>query len=79
MEIRMTITPEQRRRIESGQPVRIEDPQTHDAYVVLRADVYERMRAILEDGLDMAQVGTLVERAMAGEDAGDPLLDSYRR
>jgi hypothetical protein len=32
-----------------------------------------------EDGLDMKQVGALVEAAMGEEDADDPLLDSYQQ
>lgn len=38
------LTPEQRRLVEQAgdQPVRIEDPELHQAYVLVRADVYER-------------------------------------
>jgi len=45
-----TITPEQRIAIaEAGDaPVELADPQTGTAYVLLRADVYQRMREILE-------------------------------
>src|SRR3954447_3413392 len=44
----MTITPEQRHEIEQAGAVRIEDPETHSAYVILKAEVYERMRQLLE-------------------------------
>jgi hypothetical protein len=45
-----TITPEQRIAItEAGDaPVELADPQTGTAYVLLRADVYQRMRETLE-------------------------------
>ncbi len=75
----MIITPDQRQRLESGQPVRVEDPETHASYVVLKEEVYARIVATVEEGLDMRQVGDLVESAMAEEDAGDPLLDSYEK
>jgi hypothetical protein len=44
------LTPEQRRLIEQAgdRPVRIEDPETHQDYVLLRADVYERVRDVIE-------------------------------
>jgi hypothetical protein len=36
------LTPEQKQAVEQGEPVRVIDPNTHDAYVVIRAEVYER-------------------------------------
>jgi hypothetical protein len=45
-----TITPEQMRLVEQAgeAPVRIADAETHREYVILRADVYDRMRHLLE-------------------------------
>ena len=45
-----TITPDQRREIENAgeEPVRIQDPETRAEYVILKADVYEKMRALME-------------------------------
>src|SRR5947209_6954343 len=37
------LTPEQRQAMAQGQPVRIIDEITHDAYVLVRAEVFERM------------------------------------
>jgi hypothetical protein len=44
------LTPEQRRLVEQAgdQPVRIEDPEMHQAYVLIRADLYERVRGVIE-------------------------------
>src|SRR5689334_11146177 len=44
------LTPEQRQLIEQAgdRPVRLEDPVTNQAYVIVRADVYERVRDVLE-------------------------------
>jgi hypothetical protein len=33
--------------LEQGEPVRVIDPSTHDAYVVVRAEVYERQAGTL--------------------------------
>ena len=40
----MIITPEQRHEIEQAGAIRIEDPETHSAYVILKAEVYERIK-----------------------------------
>jgi len=48
------LTPEQKQAVrEAGQgPVRLEDPETHQSYVILRAEIYERMRALTEEEID---------------------------
>lgn len=45
-----TITPEQRQEIENAgnEPVRLSDPQTHAEDVILKADVYERLKSLME-------------------------------
>ena len=45
-----TITPEQRQEIErSGdEPVRFEDPQTHQMYVMVKEEVYRRLLETME-------------------------------
>jgi hypothetical protein len=49
-----TLTPELRQAVEQAgdQPVEINDPQTNTGYILLRADVYKRMRELLEDDED---------------------------
>ena len=58
------LTLEQRQTLENAQPTRIHDPETDRTYVLVRADVYERMRAII-DGISRR----------AGWD--DPAMDEY--
>jgi hypothetical protein len=43
----MTLTPELKRALEKAgdEPVRVEDPETHTAYLIVREDVYRRMSA----------------------------------
>jgi hypothetical protein len=45
-----TITPEQRQELEKSgnQPVKIEDPENHRQYVIISAELYERMRALVD-------------------------------
>jgi hypothetical protein len=45
-----SITPEQRQLVEraGGEPVRLADDETKQEYVILRADVFDRMRHRLE-------------------------------
>src|SRR5262249_4311215 len=45
-------TPEQRHEIEQTGAVRIEDRETRAAYVILKAEVYERMKPLLENRHD---------------------------
>jgi hypothetical protein len=44
------LTPEQRRLVEQAgdRPVHIEDTEMHQAYVLMRADVYDRVRDVIE-------------------------------
>ena len=72
-----SLTPEQREAVD--QAISREGYARIDDYVVLKTEVYDRLRAALDDGLDMAQVGSLVEAAMREEDSVDPLLESYQR
>jgi hypothetical protein len=53
-----TITPEQRREIEQagGEPVRVTDPETNDAYYLLKAEVFERIRDVIQSGSVAGQV-----------------------
>ena len=58
------LTEEQRRELDGPEPACVRDPATNETYVLVRAGVYERMRAII-DGITRR----------AGWD--DPKLDEY--
>jgi hypothetical protein len=62
-------------------PLRLIDPRTSKAYVLIGAEAYERIKGLLEndEGLNMRQVAILVERAMREDDASDPTLDFYQQ
>jgi hypothetical protein len=44
----MTLTPELRQAVEEAgdEPVRVEDHETHTAYLIVREDAYRRMHAL---------------------------------
>lgn len=75
----MTITPEQRCTADAAGAVLVTDPETNGSYYLVREEVYDRLRGVLDDGPDMREVGLLVEAAMREDDAGDSLLDSYQK
>ena len=74
------ITPELRQAIEEagGSPARFVDPETAVDYVLIRADVYESIRALLEPnaGLEPNEMIPLIWETMKG-DWDDPKMDDY--
>jgi hypothetical protein len=51
MERVMTLTPELKQAVERAgdEPVRVEDPETHTAYVVIKEDLYRQLRAAVPE------------------------------
>ena len=72
----MILTDEQRRELDQPGLVRAIDPKTQQTYVLVRSDVYERFRAVLEG--DLPDAAALVNEVMADDDLGDPLLEGYQ-
>jgi hypothetical protein len=63
-----------------GQPVRLIDPRTNCLYLVVPADLFERIHYAEEGGgLDRRQVASLIANAMQEEDNNDPALESYQQ
>ncbi len=71
------LTPEQSSAIRAAEetPLRIIDPATNTEYVLLRADVYERVRNLFDDPTTDAFMDQIESAAAAGWD--DPALDVY--
>ncbi|MBI3408919.1 MAG: hypothetical protein HY040_11245 [Planctomycetes bacterium] len=57
--------------------VRALDPGTNVEYVLLRAELYDRFREMLND--DLPGTATLINEVMAADDANDPYLESYQQ
>ncbi len=74
------LTREQRQELHGPDPARAIDPETQETYVLVREEVFERIKTVFdEDGLDMRQVAVLVQKAMRDDDADDPALESYQK
>jgi hypothetical protein len=67
----ITLTEEQRRAAAEagGGPVPVNDPETDTAYVLVRADIYERLRAVV-DG---------ISRRAGWDDPEMDVFDRYRK
>jgi hypothetical protein len=52
------LTPQQRQALEQqhGEPVRVVDPATNNAYVLVRAEVYERLVGVVQPPADEAPI-----------------------
>jgi hypothetical protein len=68
----MELTDEQRRELAEPEPVAI-DPQTQQVYVLVRKEIYERLKELLYDDGPW----TDEEMDLLAEEAGE-LLDEYR-
>jgi hypothetical protein len=58
-------------------PVCVIDPQSNEAYVIVRADVFEQMRTVLKD--EYALSDTYMAQVQSAMRAGwdDPAMDDY--
>jgi len=73
------LTDEQVPELAQAEPIAI-DPRTRQAYVLVRRETYERLKALLAlDEYDPDEGAALVNEVMAEDDAGDPLLEGYQR
>lgn len=81
MNTAMSLTDEQREAIRQGQAVRLIDPTTQVECVVVRADVYERVRSLLvDDGpLTEEERRAAIQAAGLRADWDDPELDAYEQ
>ena len=71
------LTQEQSSAIQAAEetPLRLVDPHAKTEYVLLRADVYERVRQLFDDPAADAFMAQIESAAAAGWD--DPTLDVY--
>ena len=74
----MTLTAIDIEAARNGQPVRFTDPASDTDFVLIRADVYDKVRAVLDEALDESQVARLIEDNMRQYDDDDPLLATYQ-
>jgi hypothetical protein len=61
------------------EPLRLVDPRTRETYVLVRADVYERLKGLDYDDSDFAikDAYPLMDEVASREGWNDPEMDSY--
>ena len=72
------ITPEIRQAIEQvgQQPVELTDPRTHSVYIIVRADVYGRHRALFDES-HIQNASPLIDQVAARDGWDDPATEVY--
>jgi len=66
---------------EGGTPIHLVDAATNAQYVLLRADQYEKVKAIFQHedrDFDSREAYPFIEEVMREDDANDPALSSYQ-
>jgi hypothetical protein len=74
------LSPEQQAVLHSAEPeavIELVDPQTNTVYVLLRAEVYDRCRSVLDqsDGIDIRAAYPLMDAVARGAGWDDPAED----
>jgi hypothetical protein len=72
------LTQEQRRELAGADAPRVVDPDTRQTYVLVREDVFERWRSLLDATPDPREAYPAVDWAFA-EGWNDPRMDDYDR
>ncbi len=74
-----TMTPELRRAIAEGggQPTRLDDPETNISYVLIRADEFEKLQALLTEEGHVRDHYPSIDRIFGNEWWNDPAMDLY--
>jgi hypothetical protein len=72
------LTEEQRLELANPEPVAI-DPQTKQTYVLVRAEVYERLRGLLYDDAEFSirEAYPIMDEVAAKAGWDDPAMDIY--
>ncbi len=72
------LTEEQSQELLAPEPVAV-DPQTNTKYVLVRQEVYERLKGLIAmDDYDPDEGAAYINEIMAKDDAKDPYLESYQ-
>jgi hypothetical protein len=74
-----TITPELRRAIEEGggQPTHLVDPETNASYVLIRAEQFEKLQALLFEDGSVRESYPAIDGVFGKEGWDDPEMDVY--
>jgi hypothetical protein len=73
------LTEAQQRALDTEpEPRRMVDPRTETTYVLVRADVYERLKSLLGEDFTPSEAYPAIDHAFA-EGWDDPRMDDYDR
>ncbi len=75
------LTEEQRHQLENGKAVDVTDAQTAQCYVVLKKDIYDRVRRLIYDDSDWSDEEMRLQLARSAKENGwdEPGMDAYDR
>lgn len=75
------LTEGQRQQLENGEVVEVSEPDSRERYVIVKKDVYERIRHLLFDDSDWTQDELRLLLARTAKDSGwdEPGMDAYDR
>ena len=71
------LTAEQRQELSQLEPVAI-DPETQQTYVLVRQELYERLRSLRDDDT-VYTTAEMLDRVLADGDAHDPYLAELQK
>ena len=74
----MQLDPQEIATLRRGERLEVDVPELGTRCVVLRSDSFARILGRVSEDLPPEVVSELVDRAMAEDDAGDPLLAGYQ-
>ena len=69
------ITSEVLKAIDDAGHARVEDPDTRESYVVLKAAVFDRMRSLIEP--DVRDSYPMAMKVFGADGWDDPIMDEY--
>ena len=75
----VNLTAEQLQAIKDGATVHLPVPELAMECVVVRADLYARVRTVVDDAVGQDEVAILVESSMREYDDDDPALEGYQQ
>jgi hypothetical protein len=61
-----------------GAPTYVVDLRSNISYVLLRAELYEQMKAALDEDFNPREAYPFVDRVMAEDDSNDPALAAFQ-
>jgi hypothetical protein len=75
------ITQELRHQLDSGKAVDVADPETDRVYVLMRKDIYDRVRRLLYDDSDWTEEELRLQLARSAKENGwdEPGMEAYDR